>query len=69
MASKKVKRKAAGAAKKATRTGPFRHADGDRRWRGVGPDAKQAIRDKKLLGLIGAVDLGEEEAEEFEDES
>ena len=30
------------------KTGNYRHADGDRRRRDVGPDVKQAIRDKQI---------------------
>lgn len=34
--------------KYATKSGEFRHTDGDRRHRGLGAAAKQATRDKKL---------------------
>jgi hypothetical protein len=45
MASDK-KRKQAKKSKYATKSGEFRHTDGDRRRRG-GPNVEQAIRDKK----------------------
>ena len=63
MASDKKRRKAA-KAKKPRPAGPFRHPDGDRRHRMTGASVKQAIRDKKLLDMIGAVKLPEEEEEE-----
>jgi hypothetical protein len=46
MASDKRPKKAK-KSKYATRTGEFRHSDGDRRRRG-GPDCDQATRDKKI---------------------
>jgi hypothetical protein len=46
MASDKKKRLAK-KSKYATKTGEFRHTDGDRRHRGFGAAAKQAGRDKR----------------------
>ena len=41
------KKRKAKKAKYATKTGEFRHSDGDRRWRGLGAAAKKAVRDKR----------------------
>ena len=46
MASDKKSQKAK-KSKYATKTGEFRHTDGDRRWRGAMATAKKAIRDKR----------------------
>ena len=40
--------------KYASKTGEFRHTDGDRRRRG-GPTADQATRDKKLRQTFGGI--------------
>ncbi len=41
------KKRKAKKAKYATKTGEFRHTDGDRRWRALGAAAKKAGRDKR----------------------
>ncbi len=67
MASGKRRRKEAKAAKKQQApAGPFRHPDGDRRHRGA-QRVEDAIKDKEMLRLIGAVDLPEEEDEEWDE--
>ena len=68
MASDKQRRKAAKAKQQpAAKPGPFRHPDGDRRHRGSGMTAKEGIKNKELLRLIGAVELPPEE--DHQDES
>ncbi|MFL5244810.1 MAG: hypothetical protein ACJ8FY_22140 [Gemmataceae bacterium] len=63
MASNKKRRKGIKLTnkQKRPRTGPFRHADGDRRHRG-GPTADQVIADKRARQLFEAsLPPGEEE--------
>ena len=57
MASDKKPKKAK-KSKYATRTGEFRHSDGDRRRRG-GPTADQATRDKKTRQTFGGIPADE----------
>jgi hypothetical protein len=56
MASPKKRRKQAKLTREQRRpsTGPFRHADGDRRRRG-GKTADQAVADKRAMQQFGAI--------------
>ena len=65
MASPKKRRKATKLTRKDRKpgTGPFRHADGDRRRRG-GKTADQAVADKRAMQQFGAIPPSAREEEE-----
>ena len=71
MASDKKLRKGAKAAKKqqAPQPGPFRHTDGDRRRKDSGPAYRDAMVQKESLRHVGAVDLPEDDEDEWDEES
>lgn len=71
MASDKKRRKEAKTAKKQATppTGPFRHADGDRRRRDSGTLYRDAMAQKEALRHIGAVQSPEDEEDKWDDES
>lgn len=50
------------------KTGAFRHSDGDRRHRGFGSAAKDAIKHKKLMQELGGLPPEEQPPEDLTDE-